>query len=60
MVVAHKYRYKVINKHGIPEPWSGIFQNAKEADAWYEKHGKFHEQRGFKLVRVKCTDDEKP
>ena len=54
-----RIRYNVINKLGKEEPWSGIFDNAQKADEWYEKHGKYHEQRGHKLVRVACSSSER-
>lgn len=47
-----KIRYNVINKLGKEEPFTVVFNNAQKADEWYEKHGKFYEQRGIKLVRV--------
>lgn len=34
------WSYKVKNKHGLLEPYSGIFGSKKEALQWYEKHGK--------------------
>ena len=46
------FKYNVINKNGKQEPWTGGFKNSKLADEWYEKHGKFHEQEGHKLIRV--------
>jgi hypothetical protein len=54
-----KYKYNVINKFGLEEPWSGVFENIEMADRWYEKHGKFHEKRGHKLVRRIVIDKVK-
>ena len=53
------FKYNVINKNGNQEPWTGIFKNSKLADAWYEKHGKIHEQEGHKLIRVECASKER-
>lgn len=47
-----KFRYKVINKEGKLEPWSGSWVTKAEADAWYEKHGEFFEKRGHSLKLV--------
>jgi hypothetical protein len=58
-MAAQKFKYNVINKFGKEEPWSGIFSNAKKADEWYEKHGKWHEQRGHKLIRVACSNSDR-
>ena len=54
-----KFKYNVINKLGKEEPWSGVFDNAQKADERYEKYGKFHEQRGHKLVRRACFSSER-
>ncbi len=45
-----KYRYNVINKNGVEEPWSGVFDTELEASNWYNKYGEFHESRGHTLV----------
>jgi len=44
-----KYRYKV-KKGNIYEAWTGKFTE-KGAKEWYEKFGKFHEERGHILKR---------
>ena len=49
-----KYKYNVINKSGKEEPWTGVFKNLQKSDEWYQEHGKFHEQRGHKLIRRPC------
>ena len=54
-----KYRYNVINKNGVEEPWSGIFDTMELSDAWYQKHGKFHEDRGHTLVLAEVSSDSK-
>jgi len=38
------WHYSVKNKRGILEPYSGIFKTRKEAEEWYNKHGKELEQ----------------
>lgn len=44
-----KFTYKVINKRGKLEPWSGIFDNFAESQEWYNTHGKAFERQGYKL-----------
>lgn len=48
-----KYKFNLINKKGMQEPWTGIFDTKKEADEWFEKYGEFHKMRGHNLIRVK-------
>ena len=45
-------KYKVINRKGKEEDWTGLFGTKDEADRWYEKYGKKHEAEGHKLIRV--------
>lgn len=56
---SQKYKYNVINSLGKEEQWSGIFESKEEAELWYKKHGKFHEERGHELVLVKCSNNQK-
>lgn len=47
------FRFNVINKNGREEPWTGIFKNEDACDHWYERYGKFHEERGHRMVKRK-------
>lgn len=42
-------RYKVLNRKGNWEEWSGSFENLEDAQEWYRVHGMFHVMRGKKL-----------
>ena len=60
-----RYKYKAWSesKHKWIE-WSGVFDCRKYAVMWYNKHGSFHEQRGwrlklFKVIRSSRTLNKK-
>ena len=42
-------RFKVLNRKGYYEEWSGSFADIEDAKKWYSYHGWFHEMRGRKL-----------
>lgn len=43
------FKFNVLNKDGDYEPWTGPFKDKSKAMIWFNKHGKFHTDRGFKL-----------
>lgn len=47
---SNKFTYKVRNKKGTLEPWSGVFNGFGESQEWYIKHGINFEKQGYKLV----------
>lgn len=55
-----RYYYRVRNRNGRYEAWTGSFETLRKARVWYKKHGIFHSKRGHilalfhggKLVRV--------
>ena len=59
IIKTQKIKYNVINKLVKEEPCTGVFDNAQKADEWYKKHGKIHEQKRHKLVRVVCSRSER-
>jgi len=50
-----RYKFNIINNKGELEPWTGSFKTSEEAEKWFEKHGKFHEDRNHRLVKVETT-----
>lgn len=52
------YCYKVLNKYGKYEPWSGKFKTEEEADKWYKRHGVFHEARGYTLKKFEGGSED--
>lgn len=58
-IVSHKrYKYNVINKNGIEEDFTGKFDTKEEAEKWYNKYGKWFEERlkhKFILVEYMTT-----
>jgi hypothetical protein len=47
--VKKNFRYNVINRLGIPEPFTGTFKNRESATKWYKVHGIFFEKLGYVL-----------
>lgn len=54
-----KFKFNVLNKAGEEEAWSGIFETAKDARIWFLNHGKFHKNRGHRLVLKKLSPSDK-
>ena len=55
ILIRTNYKYCVINRLGITEPFTGIFSSSKAAKDWYKIHGKFWENLGYKL-QLKVAD----
>lgn len=51
-------KYNVLNKKGILEPWTGSFNDDKEAQKWHDKYGVIHEAKGHHLVLIELKKGE--
>jgi hypothetical protein len=50
----HKYRFDIINNNGYQEQYTGLFDNRKQAEEWFNKHGKELMDHGRMIIMVKC------
>lgn len=46
-----KVKYEVVLEGGKTEPWSGVFTE-KQAEKWYNVHGKWWEEQGKTFIKV--------
>lgn len=52
-----KYKYNVINKRGVEEEWTGMFDTYEDTVRWYNVHGVYFVNRGHNLVLKKVFPD---
>jgi len=46
-----KVKFEVVLPGGKTEPWSGVFTE-KQAEKWYDTHGKWWEAKGRTFIKV--------